>query len=131
MLAQMLSGSISNVAFGTKIANNNSKSNFENFAVGSNNNNEASNDNEETNMAVDPPVYNSSLSKTQKTLFVRWQECEVGIAGDKSKQGVLQGQRGGGQNSFCIDARLSGILRQILLELGSNTAHVTINQILY
>ena len=122
---------ISNVAFGTKIANNNSKSNVETFAVGSNNNNnEASNDNEQIDMAVDP-VYSSSLSKTRKALFVRWQECEVGIAGDESKQGFLQGQRGGGQNSFCIDARLSGILWQILLELGSYTAHVTINQILY
>ena len=34
-------------------------------------------------MAVDP-VYNSSLSKTQKTLFVLWHEWEeIGIAGRK------------------------------------------------
>ena len=36
----------------------------------------------ESNMAGDPD-YNSSLSKTPKTLFVLWQDWEVGIGGQK------------------------------------------------
>ena len=42
----------------------------------------AGNNDLQSNMAGDPD-YNSSLSKTPKTLFVLWQEWEVGIGGRK------------------------------------------------
>ena len=94
MPAQMLRGSVSNFAFGITNSNNNPNSNVENVAViGTNNNSQASNDNEQTNMALDP-VYNSSLSKTPKTLFILWQEWEVGITGRKPARIFTRAERG-------------------------------------
>ena len=70
----MLRGSVSNFAFGITNANNKPNSNVENVAViVTNNNSQAGNDDKQINMAFDP-VYNSSLSKIPKTLFVLWQE---------------------------------------------------------
>lgn len=44
-------------------------------------------------MALDP-VYNSSLSKTPKTLFILWQEWEVGITGRKPARIFTRAERG-------------------------------------
>ena len=44
------------------------------------------------------PAYNSSLSKTPKSLFVLWQEFEVGIAGRKAARLFTRVERG--RNKF-------------------------------
>jgi hypothetical protein len=74
-------GSVSNFAFGITNANNNPNLIAENAAViGTNNNNQAGNDDKQTNMALDP-VYNRLVAffsfHDTKTLFVLWQEWEV------------------------------------------------------
>ena len=108
MPAQMLRGSVSNFAFGITNSNNNPNSNVENVAViGTNNNSQASNDNEQTNMALDP-VYNSSLSKTPKTLFVLWQEWEVGITGRKPARMIFTRAERGRTNLSIINSWFLG-----------------------
>jgi len=127
MPAQMLRGSVSNFAFGITNSNNNPNSNVENVAViGTNNNSQASNDDEQTNMALDP-VYNSSLSKTPKTLFILWQEWEVGITGRKPARIFTRAERG--RTKFIYYRRkvfwdtVAGLVR------AGYTAHAAINQI--
>ena len=98
MPAQMLRGSVTNIASSITNTYNNPSSNIKTFAVGTNSN-QAGDEDRQTNMAVDP-VYNSSFSKTPKTLFVPWQASKNGklewIADRKPAK--IQGQRGGGQN---------------------------------
>ena len=94
MLAQMLRHSVSNFACSITNANNNPNSNVENVAVGTNNNNQAGNDGMQMNMALNP-VYNSSLSKTPKTLFVLWQEWEASWNyRTKSSKDIYKGREG-------------------------------------
>jgi hypothetical protein len=108
MPAQMLRGSVSNFAFGITNANNKPNSNVENVAViVTNNNSQAGNDDKQINMAFDP-VYNSSLSKIPKTLFVLWQEWEVGITGRKPARMIFTRAERGRTNLSIINSWFLG-----------------------
>ena len=60
----------------------------------------AGNNDLQSNMTGDPD-YNSSLSKTPKTLFVLWQEWEVGIGGRKPAKLFTRVERGRVKFIYC------------------------------
>jgi hypothetical protein len=86
----------------------------------------AGNNDLQSNMAGDPD-YNSSLSKTPKTLFVLWQEWEVGIGGRKPAKLFTRVERGRVKFIYCRRKILWETVA--MLVRAGYTAHTAIERI--